>query len=102
VTLDEYLAVPYILRMESIEQSDGDWVRRATYPELPGCEAEAATPVEAIERLEATKRRRITELLERGEPIPVPRAPLGAVANNAERGRFEFARWLADQGHIGN
>lgn len=101
MTLDEYFAIPYVLRMESVERPDGDWVRRAAYPELPGCAAEAATPVEAIEMLDAAKRRRIEEMLERGELVPVPRPPLQSVVGGLDRGRVEFARWLAEQGRIG-
>ena len=76
LTLEEYLAVPYVLTMESVEKADGEWVRRASYPELPGCVAEAWSPVEAITELEEQRRRRIIELMEQGEPIPVPRPPL--------------------------
>lgn len=69
------LDVPYILLMESIEK-DGNWVRRATYPELPGCVVEADTPIEAVERLDELRVRSIRELLENDQPVPAPRAPL--------------------------
>ena len=100
MTIDEYLAVPYVLTMESVRRPDGEWVRRASYPELPDCVAEAWSPVEAIDRLEETRHRRILELLERGEPVPVPRPPLrtGPPAPNPER--LGFARWLVDQGRL--
>ncbi len=39
-TLAYYEAVPYLLVLESVER-DGEWLRRAAYPELPGCMAEA-------------------------------------------------------------
>src|SRR6266540_7019340 len=80
LTLEEYLAVPYVLTMESVERPDGEWVRRASYPELPGCVVEAWSPVEAIAELEEKRRHRIIELMESGEPIPVPRPPLRAAA----------------------
>jgi predicted RNase H-like HicB family nuclease len=71
-----YLSIPYVLGMESVEHPDGEWFRRADYSELPGCTAEAYSAVEAIEKLEEQRRTRIREMLERGEPIPVPRLPL--------------------------
>ncbi len=74
--LRRYLDVPYILLMESIEKEDGSWVRRATYPELPGCVAEADTPLDAVERLEELRVRSIRELIEDGRPVLAPRAPL--------------------------
>lgn len=70
-----YEAVPYLLVIESVER-DGEWTRRAAYPELPGCVAEASSAVEAIERLEQERSRLLRELWDRGAPIPVPRPPL--------------------------
>ena len=35
-----YEAVPYLLVIESVERG-GEWLRRAEYPELAGCAAEA-------------------------------------------------------------
>ena len=70
-----YDAVPYLLAIESVER-DGEWLRRAEYPELPGCAAEAPSAVEAIEKLEDERRRVIRQLWDRGTPIPVPRPPL--------------------------
>ncbi|HET6317580.1 MAG TPA: hypothetical protein VFG86_14055, partial [Chloroflexota bacterium] len=74
--LDYYLAVPYMLAVESIEKPDGDWVRRAEYPELPDCYAEAFAAVDAIEKVEERRVQLIKEMLERGEEVPVPRPPL--------------------------
>jgi hypothetical protein len=48
--LDYYEAVPYLLVIESVERA-GEWVRRASYPELPGCAAEASSAPEALEKL---------------------------------------------------
>jgi predicted RNase H-like HicB family nuclease len=70
-----YEAVPYLLTMESVERG-GAWVRRAAYPELPGCAAEAASAVEAYERLEAARLVVLRRLWEHGDEIPVPRPPL--------------------------
>jgi hypothetical protein len=69
-----YEAVPYLLVMESVER-DGQWVRRAEYPEL-GCAAEAADAVEAFEELERQRLRLLRQLFDRGAAIPVPRPPL--------------------------
>ena len=55
-TLAYYEAVPYLLVLESVEKN-GEWLRRATYPELPGCAAEASAALEAIEKLEDERRR---------------------------------------------
>jgi len=74
-TLAYYEAVPYVLVLESVEVN-GEWVRRAEYPELPGCSAEAPAALEAIERVDQERRRLLRELWSRRAPIPVPRPPL--------------------------
>src|SRR5579862_8728079 len=100
--LEEYLAVPYILVMESVEGPDGEWLRRAQYPELPGCVAEAFTPTEALDKLEVARVQYIEDCLARGESIPVPRPPLRhllpPVAPDPDR--LGFARYLVDTGRI--
>ena len=70
-----YRAIPYLLVVETVERA-GRWWRRATYPELPGCAAEAESAVDAIARLEQERDALLTERWRRGEPIPVPRPPL--------------------------
>jgi predicted RNase H-like HicB family nuclease len=70
-----YEAVPYLLVVESVERG-GHWLRRAEYPELPGCYAESESAVDAIEKLESERLRLIRGLWDRGAPIPAPRAPL--------------------------
>jgi predicted RNase H-like HicB family nuclease len=72
---DYYAAVPYLLVIESIER-DGEWVRRAEHPELPGCVAEAPSALEALDRLERERARVLRQLWDRGASIPVPRPPL--------------------------
>ena len=67
--------MPYLLVMESIERH-GEWLRRAEYPELPGCVAEAPSAVEALERLERERLRLLRQLWDGGASIPVPRPPL--------------------------
>ena len=70
-----YEAVPYLLVVESVDRG-GQWLRRAEYPELPGCFAEAESAVEAIENLESERRRLIRQMWDRRVPIPAPRPPL--------------------------
>lgn len=76
MTLEEYLAIPYIVTVRPVERPDGTWARHATYPELPECAVEEATVLEALDRLEVLRRQRIAEMLEQAEPIPVPRPKL--------------------------
>ena len=73
-----YEAVPYLLVLETVERG-GEWLRRAAYPELPGCVVEAPAAVEAIEQLDLERRRVLRRLWSSGAPIPVPRAPLRGV-----------------------
>ena len=75
MTPEEYLAIPYVLVVESVEGPDGQWYRRAMYPEL-GISGEALSPLDAIAKLEEARVSTILGKLERGEPIPVPRPPL--------------------------
>ena len=100
MTVEDYLAVPYVLTMESVEGADGEWVRRASYPELPGCVAEAYSPIDAIEQLEHLRQQRIVELLENGEVVPVPRPPLSTRRPALDLERLEFGRWLVEQGRV--
>lgn len=76
VTRDEYLRVPFVLVVESVEKPGGDWLRRASYPELPGAVAEAESAVEAMDAADARRVSIITERLDRGQHIPVPRLPI--------------------------
>jgi predicted RNase H-like HicB family nuclease len=70
-----YEAVPYLLVLESVER-DGEWLRRAEHPELPGCVAEAHSALEALDTLEQERLRMLRQLWEHGASIPVPRPPL--------------------------
>ena len=98
--LEEYLAVPYKLVMESFEASDGDWLRRASYPELPGCDVEGFWAVDIVEELELLRVKIITERFQGHEYIPVPRPPLKSRAPVLDLARLGFARYLVDQGKI--
>ena len=76
MTREEYLRVPYVLVVESIRRPDGEWLRRASYPELSDEHAEAESVIEAIEAADDQRVKIILDLLDRGAPIPVPRRPL--------------------------
>lgn len=98
--INDYLAVPYVVAMESVRRPDGEWVRRAEYPELPGCYVEAYSAVEALELLEAERARYIQRLLDEGAPVPVPRPPLESLRRALDTDRLGFARWLVQEGRI--
>jgi predicted RNase H-like HicB family nuclease len=76
VRLRDYLAVPYMLEAETIEVAGGAWVSRVSYPELPGCVAQAAVVEEALRTLERQRIETILAMVEAGKEPPVPRPPL--------------------------
>ena len=96
-SLEYYLAVPYVLAVESIELPNGEWMRRAEYPELPDCHAEAFSAVDAIEKVEERRVQTIKTMLERGEEVPVPRPPLLEAGPILDEDRLGFARWLVEE-----
>ena len=96
MTPEEYLAIPYVMVVESVEGADGEWFRRATYPEL-GVVAEAQSPLEAIAKLEEARVKTILGRLERGETVPVPRPPLRDEIGGLDPEKLGFARWLVEQ-----
>jgi hypothetical protein len=73
--VEEYLAIPYVAVFYSTEREDGEWVRRAEYPEL-GCMIEAYNEPDLMERLEDERVRTIVAMREQGEEPPRPRPPL--------------------------
>jgi hypothetical protein len=76
VTRDEYLRVPFVLVVESVETPGGNWLRRACYPELPGAVALAESAIDAIEGADDKRIEIILDHLDRGLRIPVPRPPI--------------------------
>jgi predicted RNase H-like HicB family nuclease len=90
--LGDHLAVPYAAVVYSLERPDGTWWRRAEYPELPGCAAEAPSAVEAMELLERQRVRLITAAYATGEEIPVPRPPLPGVSGLSGQSLAEVLR----------
>jgi hypothetical protein len=71
----EDLAVPYVVRVTSVKDSGG-WLRRAEYPELPGCFIESYSALDALEDLDALRVRILIDMRRRGEQPPRPRPPL--------------------------
>ena len=100
MTPEEYLAIPYVLVVESVEGPDGQWFRRAMYPEL-GISGEALSPLDAIAKLEEARVSTILGKLERGEPVPVPRPPLREEIGGLDAQKLGFAKWLVDQKRVG-
>lgn len=74
--LSDYMAIPYVVVVYSVERPDGEWVRRVEYPELPGCAAEDDDVLTAIDRADAERVRFLASAFARGDEIPVPRPPL--------------------------
>lgn len=70
-TLRRALTTPFILYVEARETPEG-WMRRASFPELVGCEVYAAKSWEAVERLEAELPRYIVSRVATGAHIPIP------------------------------
>lgn len=75
-SIQDALCIPYVLVVESVEGSDGQWMRRVGYPELHLVFAEAVDVAEAIDQLERKKVRLLVDLVRSGEPVPVPTPPL--------------------------
>ncbi len=75
-TLRLLLAVPYRIEAFTAEATPGVWVRRAAYPELPDCSAEAPTIEEALARLDQRRTEVLVGLLKSGKLPPLPRPAL--------------------------
>ncbi len=100
MNLEDYLAVPYKLIIESFEGPDGDWLRRASYPELPGCDVEGLWAVDVVEALDDLRVSLITGMFQRHEQIPVPRPPLRSRPPVLDEARLGFVKYLVDQGKL--
>ncbi len=82
-TLEEYLAVPYVVTVVAVKGPDGRWLRQAEYPEFPGCSGQGLSPEEALANLERDRHRIVGERFASGEEIPVPRPPLQRLLKTA-------------------
>ena len=76
LTRDQYLRIPYVLVVESVPRPDGDWCRRASFPEVPGAVAEAESAIDAMDVADERRVKIILDWLDAGIPVPVPRPPL--------------------------
>ena len=76
LTVREFLSIPYLVEAEAVEVEPGRWIRRAAYPELPGCSAEALRIEDTLNQLERRRIEVIVEMLRAGSLPPVPRPPL--------------------------
>ena len=74
--LREYLSVPYLLEAETVEVTPGTWLRRVSYPELPGCTAQSLVVEDALQLLERMRIEMIIDMVSGGRLPPVPRPPL--------------------------
>jgi hypothetical protein len=71
-----YLSIPYRIEAFTYEAAPGVWLRRASYPELPDCNAEATSIAAALDLLERRRVEVIVEIIKEGMAPPVPRPPL--------------------------
>lgn len=74
--LDTLLNVPFIIRVTTVMNEAGQWVRRAECPELPGCVVEEEWAGEAIEALDQRRVAYLRDLWVRGCPVEIPRVAL--------------------------
>lgn len=76
VELVDYLSIPYLIAVHSAVSDEGEWLRFAECPELPGCHAEAVSITDALDGLDRKRVEIIVDLLRAGRTPPVPRPPL--------------------------
>ena len=74
--LADYLAIPYVAVVSSVEKPNGEWVRRAEYPDLPGCSAEARDVMAAMDELERKRVQYVVRAYRQRGEIPMPHPPL--------------------------
>jgi hypothetical protein len=88
MTLREYLSIPYILAADTFQLSDGTWIRRMAYFELPGCLVDLLSPIDSIEQLEKLRVQIIFDKLCGGQPVPKLYEPLHSVVQELELTRM--------------
>src|SRR5260370_25296320 len=72
--LRDYLSVPYLLEAEKVEEA-GSWVRRVTYPELPGCTTESLIVDHALHSLDQMRIEINFRMFSVGRIPPLPHPP---------------------------
>jgi len=70
-----YDNLPYRIKAEESEYTDGSKCYRAFHPELPGCSSHGETPQEALKDLNDARKCYLETLLETGQKIPLPKLP---------------------------
>jgi hypothetical protein len=78
LSLEEYLAVPYVTEAWS-EQTSAGWMCRARLPEMPHCEVSGFVAIEVLEELDRMRIEAVRSRFAAGDYIPVPRPPLRSV-----------------------
>ncbi|MCU0512508.1 MAG: type II toxin-antitoxin system HicB family antitoxin [Anaerolineae bacterium] len=68
----QYAAQHYTIHLSHDKLADHSVIYVAQHPELPGCKAQGATPVEAVNNLRDARIDYLYYLLEDGLAIPVP------------------------------
>ena len=91
--LRDVLTAPFVLRCESVERSDGSWVRVLSYPEL-GCRTAGVDMVAAMEQLELHRVRELVHAVARGKLPPALRAPIRDVGVEELLYRAGFPHWI--------
>lgn len=70
--LEEYMMLPYIVRVVPEPCTDGSMCYLAEHPELPGCMSHGETPEQALENLRDARHLYIETLLQKDQPVPKP------------------------------
>jgi predicted RNase H-like HicB family nuclease len=72
----DYFAIPYLMQAETCQSASGEWIRRASFPELRNCFAEADTIEDAVFAARRRSFEILLEMLSHDILPPVPRPPL--------------------------
>jgi hypothetical protein len=92
--LRDVLTAPFVLRCESVERSDGSWVRMLSYPEL-GCSTANADLVAAMDQLELHRVRELVHSVARGKLPATLRASIPDVGVEDLLDRAGFPHWIS-------
>jgi len=70
--LEDYIKLPYSVKVIPDQSTDGLLCYMAYHPELPGCMSHGDTPEEAIANLSEAKKLYIKTLIEKKQEVPLP------------------------------
>lgn len=93
--LIDYLGIPYTLCAESVTGTDGAWIRRLEYPQLPSCSITTQSVPEGLRLLDQQRVLTIVKLLTSGKPVPCPASPRVSANVPAELADLGLAEKLA-------